>query len=101
MRSIKGYIQSFGAGLVAGALYFFLHMPSPAPPWPALVGLMGILAGERVGGGVVTRLRARRSHGFVPSPNAEKGDRETRSLTPLPLEWQETSTSARIGKEEV
>ncbi|MCM1965885.1 DUF1427 family protein [Streptomyces sp. G1] len=46
-------------GLLAGALYFLLGVPSPAPPWAALAGLLGILAGEHVTRAILTTLRRR------------------------------------------
>ncbi|MFJ2241840.1 DUF1427 family protein [Streptomyces sp. NPDC087859] len=44
-------------GFLAGGLYVLLGAPSPAPPWPALVGLLGILLGEHATRAVVTRTR--------------------------------------------
>jgi XapX domain-containing protein len=49
-------ISSFAAGLVAGAVFWLLHVPSPAPPWLGLTGLLGIVIGETAG----RRLRPRR-----------------------------------------
>ena len=51
MRGIavmKPYLLSLGAGLLVGLVYNFLNVRSPAPPVIALVGLLGILAGEQV-----------------------------------------------------
>ncbi|GFZ97768.1 MULTISPECIES: DUF1427 family protein [Sphingobium] len=45
---MKAYIFSLGAGLLVGIVYSLLGFRSPAPPVIALVGLAGILAGERV-----------------------------------------------------
>jgi len=42
------YLLSLGAGLLVGLLYNLLNVRSPAPPLVALVGLLGILAGEQV-----------------------------------------------------
>lgn len=64
MRTVLQFGGSFGAGAVAGALYFALQAQAPAPPWPALVGLLGILSGESLGRRVINRLgvmRGRRS----------------------------------------
>ena len=41
------YLLSLGAGLLVGIIYSLLHVRSPAPPLVALVGLLGILAGEQ------------------------------------------------------
>jgi XapX domain-containing protein len=40
------YLLSLGAGLAVGAAYGLIGVKSPAPPIIALVGLLGILAGE-------------------------------------------------------
>jgi XapX domain-containing protein len=42
------YLVSLGAGLLVGVIYSVLNVRSPAPPLVALVGLLGILAGEQV-----------------------------------------------------
>jgi XapX domain-containing protein len=45
---MKLYTLSLGAGLLVGLIYSLLDVRSPAPPLVALVGLLGILAGEQV-----------------------------------------------------
>ncbi|MCG5074881.1 XapX domain-containing protein [Paraburkholderia tagetis] len=45
---MKPYIFSFLAGILAGAVYYLIGVQSPAPPTVALVGLLGILAGEQI-----------------------------------------------------
>ena len=42
------YALSLGAGLLVGVIYSLLNVRSPAPPLVALVGLLGILAGEQI-----------------------------------------------------
>ena len=44
----KPYAISLGIGLLVGALYAFLDTRSPAPPVIALLGLLGMLAGESI-----------------------------------------------------
>jgi len=44
---MKLYLLSLGAGLLVGVLYNLLGVRSPAPPLVALIGLLGILAGEQ------------------------------------------------------
>ena len=39
-------IVSLGVGLLAGVIYSLVRVRSPAPPAIALVGLLGMLAGE-------------------------------------------------------
>lgn len=45
---MKLYFVSLGAGLLVGIVYSLLNVRSPAPPVIALIGLLGILAGEQV-----------------------------------------------------
>ena len=45
---MKPYIFSFLAGLLVGVVYYLIGVQSPAPPIIALVGLLGILAGEQI-----------------------------------------------------
>lgn len=45
---MKPYIFSFLAGALAGLVYYLIGVQSPAPPTIALVGLLGILAGEQI-----------------------------------------------------
>jgi XapX domain-containing protein len=45
---MKPYLLSLGAGLLIGVAYSLLNVRSPAPPVIALVGLLGILAGEQI-----------------------------------------------------
>ena len=44
---MKPYLISLAAGLLVGAIYGLLNVRSPAPPVIALVGLLGMLLGER------------------------------------------------------
>lgn len=41
------YLLSLGAGLLVGIIYCLLGVRSPAPPYIALVGLLGMLIGEQ------------------------------------------------------
>jgi XapX domain-containing protein len=45
---MKTYLMSVAAGLLVGLIYSLIHVRSPAPPAVALVGLLGILAGEQL-----------------------------------------------------
>ena len=42
------YLISLGAGVLVGVIYGLLDVRSPAPPVVALLGLLGMLAGEQV-----------------------------------------------------
>jgi XapX domain-containing protein len=45
---MKIYLISLGAGLLVGVIYSLINVRSPAPPVVALVGLLGIIAGEQI-----------------------------------------------------
>ncbi|MPW23722.1 DUF1427 family protein [Paraburkholderia sp. CNPSo 3157] len=45
---MKVYLFSLGAGVLVGVIYYLIGVRSPAPPFIALVGLLGILAGEQL-----------------------------------------------------
>jgi len=44
---MKAYLISLAVGAAVGLLYYLLKVKSPAPPMVALVGLLGMLAGEQ------------------------------------------------------
>lgn len=46
MSQIQPYLLSLAAGLGVGAIYGLVSVRSPAPPIIALLGLLGMLAGE-------------------------------------------------------
>jgi XapX domain-containing protein len=45
---MKAYLVSLAIGLLVGVVYALFNVRSPAPPIIALVGLLGILAGEQI-----------------------------------------------------
>jgi XapX domain-containing protein len=45
---MRPYLISLVVGLAVGLLYGLIRVRSPAPPAIALLGLLGILAGEQV-----------------------------------------------------
>ncbi|HEX2889971.1 XapX domain-containing protein [Vineibacter terrae] len=45
---MKMYVVALAAGGLVGIIYGLLDVRSPAPPVVALVGLLGMLAGEQV-----------------------------------------------------
>ncbi len=47
-RLMKVYLASLAAGLLVGVIYGLINVRSPAPPVIALIGLLGILAGEQI-----------------------------------------------------
>lgn len=53
---MMAYLLSFGAGITVGVVYCLLNVKSPAPPYIALIGLLGILIGEQVFPIVKTKL---------------------------------------------
>ncbi|MZG13737.1 DUF1427 family protein [Streptomyces sp. SID5914] len=71
-RALRGYVASALAGLLAGTLYHLLGATSPAPPWIALAGLLGILLGEHATRSLIGCLRGprRRQSPADQAPNA-------------------------------
>ncbi|WQD81024.1 DUF1427 family protein [Paraburkholderia kururiensis] len=45
---MKTYLVSLAVGVLVGVIYSVLDVKSPAPPAVALVGLLGMLAGEHL-----------------------------------------------------
>jgi XapX domain-containing protein len=45
---MKVYALSLAVGVLVGLIYGLLQVRSPAPPVVALLGLLGILAGEQI-----------------------------------------------------
>jgi XapX domain-containing protein len=45
---MKPYLLALAVGLLVGVIYALFNVRSPAPPVIALVGLLGILAGEQL-----------------------------------------------------
>jgi XapX domain-containing protein len=52
---MKVLFLSFAVGLGVGALYALIRVKSPAPPIVALLGLLGMVLGEQVGGWILTK----------------------------------------------
>jgi XapX domain-containing protein len=46
---------SFVVGLFVGVLYGVIRVKSPAPPIVALLGLLGMVLGEQVGGWILAK----------------------------------------------
>lgn len=44
---MKTYLISLAVGVLIGVIYGLLNVRSPAPPYVALLGLLGILLGEQ------------------------------------------------------
>lgn len=44
---MKPFILALAVGLLVGVIYGLLNVRSPAPPYVALLGLLGILLGEQ------------------------------------------------------
>ena len=59
-RVLHASVVSLGAGIVMGAVYWAIHVQSPAPGPIALVGLLGMVAGQWVARLVRQRLTSRR-----------------------------------------
>jgi XapX domain-containing protein len=55
---MKVLFVSFLVGLFVGVLYGVIRVKSPAPPIVALVGLLGTVLGEQVGGWILQKRSA-------------------------------------------
>ncbi|EOA04857.1 hypothetical protein HBH1_01099 [Herbaspirillum sp. BH-1] len=49
---MSAYLISLGAGILIGVFYALFKVRSPAPPGIALIGLLGMVLGERLITGV-------------------------------------------------
>src|ERR1700741_1941020 len=52
---MKVLLVSLRVGLFVGILYGVIRVKSPAPPIVALLGLLGMILGEQLGGWVLTK----------------------------------------------
>lgn len=52
---MKGLLISFAVGLLVGLLYGVIRVKSPAPPIVALLGLLGMVLGEPLGGWILAK----------------------------------------------
>ena len=52
---MKSLVVSFAVGLLVGVLYGVIRVKSPAPPVVALLGLLGMVLGEQLGGWILTK----------------------------------------------
>lgn len=68
---MKPYLLSLALGLLVGAIYALSGVRSPAPPVIALVGLLGILAGEQIPS-LVKTLMQRGGHAQLSEPWLER-----------------------------
>jgi XapX domain-containing protein len=55
---MKVLLISFAVGLFVGTLYGVIRVKSPAPPIVALLGLLGMVLGEQLGGWILTKRSA-------------------------------------------
>ncbi|WP_322062408.1 XapX domain-containing protein [Paraburkholderia sp. J63] len=94
---MKPYLYSLLAGILVGVIYSLIHVRSPAPPLIALVGLLGILAGEQIipvskqiFAGATFNVAWRQSkcnqHMFGALPGRNAGDQERASYSADPPE---------------
>ena len=52
---MKVLLISFAVGLFVGVLYGVIRVKSPAPPIVALLGLLGMVLGEQLGGWILVK----------------------------------------------
>jgi XapX domain-containing protein len=46
--SSSAVLLAFGTGLAVGVVFSLVKLPSPAPPFLGLIGLIGMFAGQRL-----------------------------------------------------
>jgi XapX domain-containing protein len=80
---MKILLVSFAVGLLVGGLYGVIRVKSPAPPIVALLGLLGMVLGEQLGGWIVTK-RVDISHAAAVCLVRKHWEQQTQvqSLTP-------------------
>ena len=73
---MKPFIVALAAGLLVGVIYGIINVRSPAPPYVALIGLLGILLGEHAVNLVKARLAPPPAGiaGLAPAGLQEKSD---------------------------
>ncbi|MFT4291036.1 DUF1427 family protein [Enterobacter sp.] len=64
---------SLAAGVLIGLMYAVLKVRSPAPPALALIGLLGMLAGEQATRHLLSRDTAASAQVTVPHVTPQKG----------------------------
>ena len=64
---------SLAAGVLIGLMYAVLKVRSPAPPALALIGLLGMLAGEQATRHLLSRDGAPPPPGAVPQAKSQTG----------------------------
>jgi XapX domain-containing protein len=55
MLGVRVLLVSFAVGLFVGVLYGVIRVKSPAPPIVALLGLLGMVLGEQLGGWILAK----------------------------------------------
>jgi len=74
-KTAVAFAAALGVGLLAGLLYWIMGVPTPAPPWWALSGLLGIVGGE-TSVAAVLHWRGRRRRGpHAPQVHASPNKR--------------------------
>ena len=64
---------SLAAGVLIGLMYVVLKVRSPAPPALALIGLLGMLAGEQATRHLLSRDGAPPPQAIVPQASSQTG----------------------------
>jgi XapX domain-containing protein len=84
------YLVSFSVGSLVGFVYWILGVRSPAPPIAALMGLLGMLAGEQAipfGRHLLSSTPVaatwRQVHAWSRSADASSGNGKGRRVGPL------------------
>lgn len=73
IKTAAAFAAALGVGLLAGLLYRVIGVPTPAPPWWALCGLLGIVGGETGVAAVLDWMGRRRRRPHAPQVDPPTG----------------------------
>jgi XapX domain-containing protein len=80
---MKVLLISFAVGLFVGVLYGVIRVKSPAPPIVALLGLLGMVLGEQLGGWILTQ-KVNVAHSASVCLVAKNWDQRSHTQTAVP-----------------
>ena len=93
--AVRPYLVSLAIGILVGVVYATMKVRSPAPPVVALVGLLGMLAGEKLVPWVRGVVAARTVSGTTPhSAPAASGELVNEERDDLPSQLRR---EAKLG----
>jgi XapX domain-containing protein len=82
---MKVLIVSFAVGMFVGVLYGVIKVKSPAPPIVALLGLLGMVLGEQLGGWIIAK-KVSVAHAASVCLVAKNWDHPSNAQSPLSIQ---------------